>query len=182
MALSGTRIYQSRVCADNEYHTCGLSLASAARSHLKNCYMRTMKCRTQRGYCFCGAAGEILPCVWELKYIVSTLTSLLKYFVWVFLTFQAPNRCKIPVLWKINLIVITISWLGILYSFSTVVAVFFLKEKLSACNFQVLARQFTRNPRSFLLPWKRYISSNKRLKYIFEQRSGWLWQQYYLSI
>lgn len=48
-----TGIHQSRACKDNEYHTCRLPLASSTESHLKNCYTRTMKCRTQRGVCCC---------------------------------------------------------------------------------------------------------------------------------
>lgn len=47
---------------------------------LKNCYTSTMKRWTQWGVCFCGAAGETRPCLWELMCIVSSATSLLKHF------------------------------------------------------------------------------------------------------
>lgn len=111
----GTTIYQSGVCTDNEYHTCGLSLASAAKRvilKIATCVLWNVGHKGES--VSVSAEGEILPRVWELKCIVSTPTSLLKYFVWVFLSLRAPNRCKIAVLWKkIDLIVIIISSFGI---------------------------------------------------------------------
>lgn len=104
-----TRIYQSRVCKDNEYHTCGSSLASAAmRVILKiaTCVLWNVGHKGESVAVRPG--GEILHCVWGLKCIISTSTSLLKYFVWVILTFRAPNRCKIPVLWKMDQMVLGI--------------------------------------------------------------------------
>lgn len=75
VAFRGTRRHQSSVCT---HDSCigGLFIAS----HLKNCYMSTMKRCTQRGVCLCGAAGETRPCFWELMCIVSSATSLLKHF------------------------------------------------------------------------------------------------------
>lgn len=89
------------VCTDNEYHTCGLSLASAAKRvtlKIATCVLWNVGHKGE-SVSVC-AEREILPHAWELKCIVSTPTSLLKYFVWVFLSLGAPNRCKIAVLWK----------------------------------------------------------------------------------
>ena len=104
--IEQTRINQSRVCKDNEYHTCGLSLASAVRRVILKIATYVLWNVGHKGESVAVCpGGEILPCVWELKCIISTPTSLLEYFVWVILTFRAPNRCKIPVLWKMDLIV-----------------------------------------------------------------------------
>lgn len=105
--IEQTRIYQSSVCRDNEYHTCRLSLAAAAMRVILKIATCVLWNVGHKGDSVAACpGGEILHCVWGLKCMISAPTSLLKYFVWVILTFRAPNRCKIPALWKMDLIVL----------------------------------------------------------------------------
>lgn len=105
-ALSSTGTYHGGACTDNEYHTCTLSLASAARRVIlgrkkKNHYMRRMKCRTQRRVCSCvHTRRNTSRRLGARVHSFNLRSSLLKYFVWVFLSLRSPRRCKTAVVWK----------------------------------------------------------------------------------
>lgn len=97
-ATEQTSIYQSRICKDNQYNTCKLSLASAAaRVILKNCYTHTMKCRTQRGVC-CRVPKRRNTILCPGAQVNNFTLNLTPRILWVILTFKAPYRCKIPLL------------------------------------------------------------------------------------
>lgn len=82
-----TRIYQSRVCEDNKYNTCRLSLASTAVRVIPKIATCVLWNVGHKGESVAECPGkEILPCVWGLEHIISSPASLLTYFEWFWLT------------------------------------------------------------------------------------------------
>lgn len=100
-----TRVYQSKICKVKGYDTCELSFSPAAiRVILK--IAAWMLCNVEHNEESVAAClrREILSWVWELKHIISTSISLLRYFVWFWLL-EHQNRNTIPVIlkWKVKL-------------------------------------------------------------------------------